>query len=326
MHLLLPILSLIHLTVALLPSRQLYEFPLGTWVENLAVRSTGDILATLLTAPELYLVNPFSNPVTSTLIHTFTSGLWTAGITETTPDTFYVIVANGTFPTGIPPAPGSNRLFKVHFQYPGSQQPDVSLAATLADAVTLNGLTTLNPTTVLSGDSTKGVVWATNVYTGVSRIAISDPLMTPIGTQLGINGIKVFDGRTLYFTNSAQNILAKIAINPSDGTPVGPPATVVATAAPETGFDDFALDSFGDVFAVTAEGNSVVEVKRDGEQVVLAGNLNSTEIAEPTSAQFGRTEVDRVVLYVTTSGGLGAPIDGTEKVGGQIVAVDAVQF
>lgn len=198
----------------------------------------------------------------------------------------------------------------------------MTLAATLADAVTLNGITTLNPTTVLSADSTKGVVWATNVLTGVLRVVISDPLMASVGGRLGVNGIKVFNGCTLFFTNSAQNIFAKIAIDPVDGTPVGPPATVVATAAPGTSFDDFALDFFGRAFVATARGNTVVEVKRDGRQVVLAGNLISTEIVEPTSVQFGRTVFDWGVLYVTTAGGLGAPVDGTERVGGQVVAVD----
>lgn len=321
MHLL-HLLPLLPLTVALLSTRQIHQFPLGTWVENLAVRPTGGILATILTAPDLYLINPLSNPPTATLVHTFTTALWAAGITETKPDTFYVIVANGTIPKGIPPAPGSNRLFKVHFPSPDAQQPEVSLAATLPDAVTLNGITTLNPATVLSADSTKGVVWATNVLTGVSHVVISDPLMASVGGKLGVNGIKVFNGCTLFFTNSAQNIFAKIAIDPVDGTPVGPPATVVTTAAPGTSFDDFVLDFFGHAFVATAAGNTVVEVKRNGRQVVLAGDLNSTEIAEPTSVQFGRTDHDRGVLYVTTAGGLGAPVDGTGRVGGQIVAVD----
>lgn len=319
LHLLLPLLPL---TTALLPTRQIYQFPLGTWVENLAVRPTGTILATILTAPDLYLIDPFSNPPTATLIHTFTTALWVAGITETTPDTFYVVVANGTIPKDIPPAPGSNRLFKVHFPTPDAQQPDVSLAATLADAVTLNGLTTLNAATVLSADSTKGVVWATNVFTGVSRVVISDPLMASVEGKLGVNGLKVYNDCTLFFTNSAQNIFAKIAIDPLNGTPVGSPATIVATAAPGTSFDDFALDVFGRAFLATAAGNTVVEVKKNGRQLVLAGDLNSTQIAEPTGVRFGRTGADRGVLYVSTAGGLAAPVDGTERMGGQVVAVD----
>ena len=55
---------------------------------------------------------------------------------------------------------------------------------------------------------------------------------------------------------------------------------------------------------------------------IIAGEVNTTEIAQPTSAQFGRTVKDKDVLYVTTAGGLAFPIDGDVVVGGQGGAVD----
>ena len=48
----------------------------------------------------------------------------------------------------------------------------------------------------------------------------------------------------------------------------------------------------------------------------MAGNINSTEIAEPTDTAFGRTPSDRNVLYVVTGGGLRTPVNGY-----QIVAI-----
>ena len=54
--------------------------------------------------------------------------------------------------------------------------------------------------------------------------------------------------------------------------------------------------------------------------MILAGNINSTDIAEPTSAAFGRNGKENI-LYVTTAGGLFFPVNGTEVVGGQLVAV-----
>lgn len=96
----------------------------------------------------------------------------------------------------------------------------------------------------------------------------------------------------------------------------------IASATPGTYFDDFALDRFGNAFVATASGDSVVKVMRNGSVQVIAGMENTTEIAQPTSAQFGRTEEDSHVLYVTTTGGLKYPIDGHIVVGGQIVAVD----
>ena len=60
---------------------------------------------------------------------------------------------------------------------------------------------------------------------------------------------------------------------------------------------------------------------RTGSQRIVAGNVNSTSIAEPTSAQLG----ENGVLYVTTAGGLAVPVvvGGEDvRVGGQLVAVE----
>ncbi len=183
-------------------------------------------------------------------------------------------------------------------------------------------MTTLNPTTVLVADSTKGVVWATNIETGVSRIVISDPLMLPTPAfALGVNGIHLH-GQTLYFTNSALSLFAKIPIYP-DGTAAGS-AVNISHAPADASYDDFAISEHGDdAFLVTGPGNSLEEVGLGGQpQVIVAGNLNSTELAEPTSAAFGRGEGERGVVYVTTGGGLADPVNGDETVGAQLVAVD----
>jgi sugar lactone lactonase YvrE len=147
-------------------------------------------------------------------------------------------------------------------------------------------------------------------------------LMSDSGTGIpgiiGVNGIKIL-GNVLYFTDSAQTVLAKIHINP-DGTRAGP--TVVLASTPGGGwYDDFVLDPAGNAFLTTAVGNTIVELK-GGNQEVTAGNLNSTEIAQATAVAFGRTFIDSDILYVTTTGGLVNPIDGSEIIGGQLVAVD----
>ena len=301
---------------ALAPTHLIYEAPNDTWLENLAVRGCGSILLTTTTSPDLWLINPFTPSPTPNLLHRFSSGSFTVGITETIPDTFQVIVASATLE--------NNSIYTVSFPI-NSDVPLIHLAATVSGAGLLNGLATLNPNTVLAADSYKGVVWAIDTLTGASRIAISDPLMAPLTTSvfestIGINGIKL-RGSTLYFTNSAQAIFAKMEIQPN-GTAINA-AEVIAHSPPGTTYDDFALDGRGDAFVATSQGNTIEEIGRAGEpQIIVAGNINSTEIAEPTAAQFGRTLADRDVLYVTTAGGLEAPINGDERVGGQLVAVD----
>ena len=311
-------------TTALYPTKQIYQFPIGTWLENLAIRPCGSILLTSLTSPSIYQINPFTNPVQETLIHNFTDATWTLGITQTTPDTFYVIVANGTLQT-VSVVPGSNRLYRVSFPQPFPHNPnppvEVSLAATLPDAGLLNGATTFTDTKILTADSHRGLIWLTNILTGDSYPAYSDPLMLPTGPPgLGINGIKLLSNPpSLYFTNSAQAILAKIPLH-ANGKAAGP-AEIIAHAPPGASFDDFTFDKFGNALLATSAGNSIAEVSRNGAEKIIAGNVNSTAIAEPTSAQLGKNGV----LYVTTAGGLAVPVVvGGEptRVGGQLVAVD----
>ena len=115
-------------------------------------------------------------------------------------------------------------------------------------------------------------------------------------------------------------LLAKVQIN-TDGTPQGN-AVIVAHAFAGTTYDDFAVrETSGDVFLAANAANAITEVAVDsGAQRIVAGNVNSTCIAGPTSAAFGRASGDRDTLYVTTAGGLGT-VSADETVGGQVVAV-----
>ena len=312
--------AIVPLSLALDPTRLVYQFPKGTWIENLAVRPSGSLLLTLITTPDLYLLDPLAADPKPQLIHHFSSSLWLTGITETDPNTYYLIGANATYKT-LSPTPGSNRIYRVHFPQPPNP-PEISVTAVVENAVFLNGLITLNPTTLLASDSTLGAVWAIDTTSGASRIVIQDSLMTPAAyiPKLGINGIRLFSNHTLYFANSAQGLLATIRIH-ADGTAASP-ARKIASTATGTFYDDFAIDRYGDAFLTTGSGDSIEEVRRNTSSMIIAGAVNTTEIAQPTSAQFGRTLEDSHVLYVTTAGGLAVPIDGDVVVGGQVLAVD----
>ena len=58
-----------------------------------------------------------------------------------------------------------------------------------------------------------------------------------------------------------------------------------------------------------------------GEQVIVAGGLNSTQIAQLTAAVFGR-ENREGALYVTTAGDIAVPVHRYERVGGQLLEIE----
>lgn len=64
----------------LINPQTIHEFPLPTWVENIAVRQNDQILVDIVTSPEIYLLDPHPNS-TATLIHNFTSYLALLGST-----------------------------------------------------------------------------------------------------------------------------------------------------------------------------------------------------------------------------------------------------
>ncbi|KAK4692936.1 hypothetical protein P7C71_g4359, partial [Lecanoromycetidae sp. Uapishka_2] len=178
------------LSTGLFPSKLIYQAPNGTWLENLVVRPCGSIPVTAFTAPDLYQINPpLPNP-TASLLHTLPDGLATLGITETVSDDYFLVLSNVSLSKVIATL-GTQRIYRVKFPSPETQ-PEISLAASLSDAVLLNGLTTLNPTTHLAADARKGVVWSIDTVTGTSRIVLLDPLMAPTApAMLGINGLNV---------------------------------------------------------------------------------------------------------------------------------------
>lgn len=339
----------------------IYQASKGVWFENLAVRADGSILTTVLTSPDLYLIQPSSKNPDPQLIHHFDDGSTSLlGITEeATRDVFQVVATNFSFES-LSSIPNTSKVYRVDLSQ-GAQKAKIQLTANLPEVQTPDGLATLNDHIVLLTDSGKGTIVSIDTRTGAHGIVISDPLLQPNANfPAGVNGLKIFhhgppnhhqpgkkaDGRasaTLYFTNSAQDIFASIEIDPETGSALTSPRIIShgLTSVPSHSsnstnnsshtefYDDFTLTPDGQTaYLGTQAGNSIVKVDiSTGKQSIVAGDVNSTEIAEPAAVAFGRKSGKETgVLYVTTAGGLGFPIidaDGKEVVvGGQIVAVD----
>ncbi|KAK5684887.1 hypothetical protein LTS10_002962 [Elasticomyces elasticus] len=310
------------------PVRLLYEYPVGTWIENIAVRSNGELLLTILNVPHLDQLSPFKANATPETIYSFPDALTVSGIAEIAPDVFAMAVGNFTLTRG--PQQGSFSIWSVGFTVHGALL-EAHKITSLPEASFLNGLCNLpgtdagSPEDVLVGDLEQGLVYYVDTSTGDYRIAINNSFTTafpvPVLGTVGINGMHVHNGE-MFFTNTGQALFAKMHIH-ANGTAADNPTIIARVMNSSLEFDDFAIRD-NDAYLVTGSGNSIEWIGLDGtpKGSIVAGSLNSTQFAEPTSCAFGRTEADRHVLYVVTAGGLATPVDGDFTIGAQVLAVD----
>lgn len=283
------------------------------------------MLLTVLSLPHLDQLNPFEpNPKPHTLF-SFPDAKSVAGIAEIDHKVFAMAVGNFSLESGS--VNGSWSIWKGRFTEKKSP-PIFAKVTDFSEAIFPNGMCglpgTSTPHAILNGDIRTGKVWRINTTTGAHEVIIDNNLTAvapdPVFGESGVNGIHVIN-ESLYFVNTGQRILARMPIEP-DGTPIRPPEIIARFNAPLE-LDDFAIqDDVG--YFVTGSGNSIASIRLDGHSKakIIAGQLNSTEIAEPTSAAFGRTRHDKHVLYVVTAGGLAAPVNGNITVGAQVLAVD----
>lgn len=320
------------------PTRLVYQYPaVGTWIENGASRPDGSILFTSLNAPGgLHTINPLTESGPTLVTNAFDGLNSTLGIVETVPDTFYVIASNFSLGlTTLGTQEGTNTIYKVDLASckDGRTSPKVKLLARMPRAKFLNGLTKFNDSLLLAADSDLGLIWSISTKSGKVAIAARDRLMAPSPPpnsdfREGINGVRA-RGNTVCFTNSQQRIFGRVELN--NNAKQESDAVQIATPAPENGvvtdWDDFALDGKGTfAYVATLAGNSIQRISlQTGDVSIIAGGLNDTAIAGPTSAVFGRSTDGSGVLYALTTGGVVAPVytagDASQS-GAQIVAID----
>jgi hypothetical protein len=299
---------------------RIFQFPKGAWVENLAVRPNGKLLLVRYDVAEIYELDAHAENPTPRLLHQWADGAKSVtGCAETSPDVFAVVVLT---PQSKSPKTTKFALWGLDFSTGGEDPIVAMLAADIPNAGLLNGLAPLSSTAVLAADTKNGVVHRIDLRTGASSVVIKDSTMRLLG--LGINGVRI-RGNTLYFTNTAKGLFAKVPIDESSGETTGPVEILAKTGiiGDLTGIDDFALGhAENEAFIVNFVQNKLLKVDGTGRVTVLAGSVLSQSIPGPCSAQFGRTETDESVLYVTTSGNAILPLPGARLGGGgQVIAV-----
>ena len=245
-------------------------------IENLAVRSNGQILATNMNAATLYAIDPVAKSSSTALTVSGATGL--SGIAEYAPDIFAVI--------------GGKGIYKVDFT---SSPPKSSLIKTITEASNLNGLSTFDNSSVLVADAGKGQVYKFDVNTGSYAVVLNDPTMAPTGgIPFGIDGIKYSaKDSTVYYTNIFKNAFYKVVV---DATTAKATGSVQALWTNLMG-DDLCFGPTGKVYVATNSRNSLVEY--DPAAGVSGGQPKSVgSVTGSTSCAFGRTEKDRNVAYV----------------------------
>jgi hypothetical protein len=292
--------------------RQLHQFPKGTYVENLAVRSNGNLIITLLSAPDVYELNPFVANPSPTLIYTFPDANGAAGIVETSPDQFAILVVKtGGFQIG-----GSYGLWNLDLR--SGQSKVTPIVVKVPGARLMNGLALLpSRAAVLSTDTFNGVIYRVDLKTGASNIAMDKEVKAGYFTTFGLNGLRIRD-RYAYFTNTLTGFFGKIPIDPVSGAAMGK-VDVLATGL--LGVDDFALGPEADSAYISYLFKSQVIFVKNGAKDVVAGSMASGAINGPCSAQFGRTAKDSKTLYVVTSGQYSLPGVDVGTGGGKVVAL-----
>ncbi|KAH8668822.1 hypothetical protein BX600DRAFT_510888 [Xylariales sp. PMI_506] len=290
-----------------------------TWLENLRVRSNGNVLTTVIGPPaNLFSFDPSEATPEPVLLATFPSILGLSGITEVSHDVFYITGANTTGSNIEDPPVNATKVWKVDFNTGNGSEPSIELIAepVLPLVTDFNGLTTFNESIILASATFQDTVVAMDVNTGDYWTAFDDAEMA------SINGIKSAQDGYLYWTASSGLLRAPLYDNLTLGA---------VESVYEGSYDDFAVSYDG--FALAQNGTRYAYMASNVDaiqQLVLSdatGNVssasyvlettNSTTVGKGTGCDFGRAAYQKNKVYCTTGGDLTAG----SSIGGQLFEI-----
>jgi hypothetical protein len=268
--------------VALAPAHTIAEFPLGTFLESIAISPDNMLFVSSHLDGKIWRIGKDEVPVLHAAIAGKAAGL--------------VLTAAGDLLLTAWDAENIPTVFTL------SPQGDVTVLATIPEAQFLNGLTPLTESSYLIADSYRGAIWKLNEAQRSVKLWLEHPALARSSGDKefpAVNGLKLYAG-VLYASNTEKMQLLKIPIQ-SDGQP-GEPEVFLQPV----NLDDFAFDQAGNLYGTTHIYNSVVKIAPDGSITTIAeaeqGTTGSTALA------FGQGESDRTSLYVVTNGGMSFPL------------------
>ncbi|CDM29942.1 hypothetical protein DTO013E5_8346 [Penicillium roqueforti] len=290
----------------------IFQFPNnGSWIDNMVVRSDGNLLLTRLDTPEVW--NFDTTTGNATLAYSFPNVTSCFGISEIEDDVFAVVVGNFS-PKTFQPGPGSFSVHKLDFTKIDAEDnerapklPMASEIIAMPEAEALNGMATFSQGSnlVLIADSPKGVIWKVDTKTGDYSVALDDTTMAPAEGQalpLGVNALTIL-GDYVYYTGTTRMVYCRVKVD-KDVKPIGDFEVIASGFLP----DNVEMTEDGIAYIPTAPQNSVVRLTPSGQISLVTGGQVSTQLAGPSSARLSK---DRQVLYVGTNGGQIAPVLGS---------------
>ncbi|MCP9837523.1 gluconolactonase [Cyanobium sp. N.Huapi 1H5] len=268
--------------VAIAPSHLVAEFPPGTFLESIAVSTDGTLFVSSHLDGKVLRMGTDGVPVVHAAIAGKATGL------ALTPAGDLLLTAWDA--DGLPVV------------YSISPQGAATLLATMPEAIFLNGLTPLSPSTYLMADSYRGAIWHLNLADRSVGLWLEHPLLARRSEDRefpAVNGLKIH-GQMLYASNTERMQLIQIPIQPN-----GQPGEPEIFFEP-VNLDDFAFDREGNLYGTTHIYNSVVKITPDRRITIIAEAEQG--MAGSTALAFGAGAGDHTSLYVVTNGGLSFPL------------------
>ncbi|KAL9089368.1 MAG: hypothetical protein Q9159_002584 [Coniocarpon cinnabarinum] len=280
--------------------RSVTQFPNGSWIENLAVRQDGTVLLSLLSSPDLLLLDPdtTTNGNSPQVLATFqTPVTGVLGIAEAESDVYYVATNAFDLAAWYPPDNGTGQVWRIDLTgfFIGHNPVTPELVASLPDSGLLNGVAMDTRNNILfTADSAMGLVWSLNVADGEVDVALNNSFTAPSKSNaLGVNGNgAVIDSGQVLFNGIDIGILPDDFVNAPNG-----PGACIASGV----------------------GNLVAYTNGSGEG---AGAEILAHVEGATSLAWKRMVGDREVLYVVSTGGDESYLQGPVEVGGAVYRVD----
>ncbi len=293
-------------------------FPTDFFLENLAVRSDGSILVTVVNRKELWYVPPthLGVPAAPQLVASFDQP--PSGIIEAEEDVFLVCASNLY-------TSHDAYLYKLDLRGWGPHRAvSPEMLFRFPDAArALNCNCMLDRQVMLASDGFGSRIWRVDLDAGytkpAARVWLEHDCMGYFPGSLkpdqpGVNGMR-YASRTnkLYFTSTAKQLVMRVAVDPDTFDASGEPEIV---AGGRMG-DDFCIHEDANVlYLATHRQNSIDRISMDpaenaGAARAVAGSPFDRDLIGPTSGVWGRASGDYgKVAYFTTDGGIASPPKG----------------